>query len=417
MLHKVRKFKTFFVLIGLVSMWLLLIQALPATDLDASNWLPALLTFQSPIGNPAFALNKTSNNPAPKTGETIIYTVAYSNTNLGSQAFNVRLYDFLPAGVSLLYTTPPYNTYEHGVLVFNAPTVGPGQENIEITIAAQVREGYAGLNNQALVTADGITPTYASLLSTIHPPRRELTLSKTGYDVALKNSEIVYQLRCENTGDIGLHNIVMLDVLPSSLTYQSATPPPASTTPILQWNVGDLNVGQVWITELHVTAPDETMLLTNTLIATSEQLTPTTTVFATRVISEGAILLLTKTSPTSEAFVGDDVIYTLAYENIGNMTATTTLLTDTYPADITVTGFDPTPDTSTAAHAIWQLGTIAAGESGQVVISTTVGGTPGRILRNTADIDSVDPAIFGEQAILDIDVILYRTYLPLIMRR
>ena len=418
MLHKIRKFKTIFVLGGLVAVWLFTTWAIPATGLDASNLMPALLTFQSPIGNPVLSLNKTSDNSAPKTGEVIRYTLSYSNVNAGSQAFNVRLYDFLPAGVEVFYTNPPYDVYENGVLIFNAPSVGPGTENIEVAIHARVREGYDGLYNQALVTADGVPPTHASLLSTVYPPVRELTLSKTGYDVVLKNNEIVYQVRCENTGDIGLHNVVLLDVLPAAVTFKSATPAPDSVSdPLIQWNVGELPSGHVWTTTLRINSPAGVGLITNTAIATTEYLTPVHALFTTRVISEGAILQVTKTGSAPEVLVGDELVYTLAYENIGNVTATTTLLTDTYPADITVTATAPTPDSSTSTRDVWQLGDLAPGASGRIVITTTIGGVPTRILHNVADINAPGSDVFGDQATLDITVAYHQIYLPVVMRR
>lgn len=141
--------------LAVFSAWLL-----SAPGLKASSGLPSL-TFTSPIG-----LRKTVDNSAPVSGGQITYTLTYSNTT-GSQASNVRLYDFLPAGVQLVSTYPAAESYSDGVLLFTAPSVGPGTGNHTVTVRVNVLGGYAQLYNHALIMADNITPTYVSLLTSV----------------------------------------------------------------------------------------------------------------------------------------------------------------------------------------------------------------------------------------------------------
>ena len=95
-------------LIGVAGLWLLgsWLTSTPATN--ASDAL-ARLAFQSPVppvGNPQLSLLKTVDKDTPTADEEIVYTLTYSTTNPGSQAFNVRLYDFLPAGVQFVSANP-----------------------------------------------------------------------------------------------------------------------------------------------------------------------------------------------------------------------------------------------------------------------------------------------------------------------
>src|SRR5512139_633948 len=153
----VRAIMALVLLIGIgFATWLL---ATPT--LNASSRL-APLTFTSPIGNPQFSLKKAVDNSAPAPGDQINYTLSYSTTQPGSQAFNVQLYDFLPAGAQFISSNPPATLYPNGALLFTAPSVGT--PTITAAVRIRVPEGHAQLVNHALVTADGVTPTVTSLL-------------------------------------------------------------------------------------------------------------------------------------------------------------------------------------------------------------------------------------------------------------
>jgi len=75
--------KSIFVLIGVAGLWLLGVWLLSVPQLSASEALPAPLTFDSPIGNPQLALDKTVDNDAPEPDSEITYTpVSYTHLTL-----------------------------------------------------------------------------------------------------------------------------------------------------------------------------------------------------------------------------------------------------------------------------------------------------------------------------------------------
>ncbi len=413
-----RILRTWLILGGLVGLWLALVWGLPTETLQASSLKPALLTFESPIGNPALTISKEANLTSPRPGQTVIYTLRYANTNAGSQAFNVRLYDFLPAGIQLISTNPSYASYADGVLTFNAPSIGPGTTPVEVVVYGIVQEGFDELYNHAIVTADGVTPTHASVHTIVAPPVRELVLTKTGYPVVLKEGELVYQLQCENTGEVPVRNITVLDLLPGDVIYQSATPAPAEVTlPLLRWTVGTLEVGETWMATLVVTSPTTIGVITNTAMATADELPITSELFATQVVSEGAILYLTKTGAPAQTYINEPMVYTLTYQNIGNHVATSVRLTDTLPADVTVVGTVPTPPTLLSnTRVVWEIPTIAPNETGMAVITVTAQGMPIRILHNAAEIAAPGPDVYGSTAEFENMVIFRTIYLPLMLR-
>src|SRR5512136_2307633 len=99
--------KTGIVLVGAVGVALLGVWLLSAAGPEVLGTSSAPLTFISPIGNPQFGLRKVVDNNHPAPGNQINYTLFYRNTNAGSQAFNVRLYDILPTGAQLVSSSPP----------------------------------------------------------------------------------------------------------------------------------------------------------------------------------------------------------------------------------------------------------------------------------------------------------------------
>ncbi len=147
---------------------------------EAGAAMPKPLLFISPIGNPVLAIDKTADNTAPQPGDIVSYTLSYANTEAGSQAFNVRVYDFLPGGVQYISASPAPVSTADGILLFTAPSVGPTTAPSDINVQVRVLSGHASLLNQALVTADGVTPTVDSLSITTLPATDHLSLIKDG---------------------------------------------------------------------------------------------------------------------------------------------------------------------------------------------------------------------------------------------
>jgi uncharacterized repeat protein (TIGR01451 family) len=387
--------------------------------LRASDAPPALLTFDSPIGNPQLALSKAASEAAPAPGDEIIYTLTYSSTNAGSRAFNVRLYDFLPAGVSFLSANPPPASYANGVVLFTDSSVEPVNETA--TVRVRVEEGYERLYNHALVAADGITPAQVSLLTFVTPTASllpDLRLAKAGYSVVLSEDELLYTLQCQNTASTTAGNVKVVDVLPTGSSLVSASPSPDLVAlPLLQWSVGSLGAGQTWQAAITVTAPSSVGVVTNTALADSQQRVMTQALFATRVVTQANILRVTKTGSASELDVGDELVYTIRYWNDGNQTATGVVLTDTFPADVAVTASVPAPTSLTSEHGVWPIGVLAPDAWGQVVVTLTVGGDAGRVLHNVVDIAGVPgPDCYPGHAELYTQVRARLIYLPLVLK-
>lgn len=405
-----------FTLVVVAGLWLgAWILSIPTSS--ASGALLAPLAFQSPIGDPELHVAKTVDNDSPEPGEVIEYTLTYSVTSTAGhpnpQAFNVRLYDFLPAGMEFMFSNPSAY-YENGTVLFTDTSVGLANESV--TVRARVLEGYEQLNNYALVAADGVTTTHDSLLTTVDPAP-PLNLSKTGDPVVLINSDMVYTIQCENPGYTAATDVTVMDVLPAGSSFVDAFPPPDEITlPVLSWSLGDLGAGDSSTIVVTATAPVSPSIITNTAIAGAQHRGMTYALFATQVISEGSILHVSKQGSAAEVDVGDELVYTLRYENIGNQPATGTLLTDTLPADVSFTGIYSTGGTLVSSSPlVFDLGTVSPGNPPEkIVITVTVTGGWGETLHNVADITA--PGSYPGHAELYTDVRLAILYLPLVAR-
>lgn len=404
-----------FVFTIVVAVWLLGGWLLSASASDAAVLLPALQTFQSPVGNPALTLAKTVDNDTPSVGDEIEYTLSYANMDLGSQAFNVKLYDFLPSSLEYISASPSPAYNAGGMLMFTAPSVGPGTESTDITIRARVRGGYESLRNQALLTADGVDSAHTSLLTQVNVLLDKLALAKNGYAAVLRGGQFAYTLRVENIHTEAVDDVSLVDVLPPDLTFVDAYPAPSSVTlPIVRWDIGTLDPAQVWVATITATAPSAIGVLTNTAIADGFQSVMTQTLFSTQVVSEAAILHLDKLASLDQAVINDEIVYTLHYRNVGNQTANGIILTDTFPSNINVTASDPAPFDINATRGIWQLGSLAAGAEGEVVITATVTGLSGGYLYNQADITGSNS--FPSHADISTPVSQFWLFLPMLMR-
>jgi uncharacterized repeat protein (TIGR01451 family) len=389
--------------------WLLSTPSLSA----AGNLAP--LTFISPIGNPQLSLNKTVDNSAPAPGDQINYTLSYANTQAGSQAFNVQLYDFLPAGAQLISSNPPATVYPNGVLLFTAPSVGPGTGTITATVRVRVPEGHTQIVNHALIAADGVTPATASLLTNIvRPASNWLQVVKTGPSFVLSNDQLVYTVQATNLGNATLLDVNVIDVLPAGVSFGSAAPAPSvATPPLLRWSLGSLNPAETKTIVITTTSPSTTGIITNSAIGNAWQNVMTQTLFSTQIVNTGAILQVTKSGSAPAVRVGDTLVYTLKYENTGDQTATSARLTDTLPSGLTVVGTSLPPASQTAQQLVWNLGTLNANDQGQIVITTTVGGAGGRTLINMADITG-QAGSYGSHAELRTSVPFFMLYLPIL---
>lgn len=218
----------------------------------------------------------------------------------------------------------------------------------------------------------------------------DLAIGKTGPAVAFPGQAITYTLVYTNVGNIPVNYALITDVLPIEVrAYDDLDPffPPGNT---LTWEIFDLAPGDSGVlTITAIVSPTFTGLLTNTAtIATLALEDDLTDNVSLPVVTEvrAPDLALHKSGPAT-AYPGDVIEYTLVYTNIGNAAASYITVTDVLPPHITV--FDHTGTVmlpSLDNTLIWQIPSLAPGDSGILTMTAIISPTFTGLLTNTATI-------------------------------
>jgi uncharacterized repeat protein (TIGR01451 family) len=376
--------KFIYILIAIAALYGVGAYVLPTLQLKASYADLAPLTFKSPVGNPELRIRKTVDDEAPEPGDVIEYTLAYSTTIPETEAFNVRLYDFLPAGLEFVSSTPP-GLHSDGVVLFTAESVGP--ETQVARVRASVLPGHKELRNHALVLADAVTPAHDSLSTSVTQLPVELRLDKLGYSAVLVGDELIYKVRCENDSENPVDYVTLIDILPGDVELVAVSPPPDQQDPFLRWTLPYLAPWESFEATITSTAPSATGVITNVALGGALQRVLSQELFATQVVTEGAILRVEKAHSAPVVDLDDELHYTLKYENAGNVAVSGVVLTDTLPLGVSVMSISPSPTVSTTGYLRWDLGSVGPEDPMGTITITVVVDRPGpRYLHNVVDI-------------------------------
>jgi uncharacterized repeat protein (TIGR01451 family) len=137
--------------------------------------------------------------------------------------------------------------------------------------------------------------------------------------------------------------------------------------------------------------------------------------FATDVVTEASSLRLTKQASASAVNAGNDLVYTLRYQNIGNQVATGVVLTDILPSEVTVTGIFSQSQLISSDPLVWSIGSVTPGLApGVIVITTTVNSGWGKTISNVAEIRAL--GTYRGYAEVFTSIRLAKFYLPIVIK-
>ncbi|MCL2810348.1 MAG: InlB B-repeat-containing protein [Clostridia bacterium] len=205
---------------------------------------------------PDLSITKTANRELFRPNTNVTFTLVVTNA-VGGIARDVVVTDVLPAGLTFVSATPRVNdsgtaTEENGTITWEIPRIASGA-TARLTIVARVGANMAGntITNTAYL-AEEFGEEYNPMPSdsvSIEAKDPALTITKqVDLDVARKGDTLTYTITVTNTdGELVANNIVVSDVLPTGLSYESHT---ASQTDVvtqdgnsITWRVAALNAG------------------------------------------------------------------------------------------------------------------------------------------------------------------------------
>jgi uncharacterized repeat protein (TIGR01451 family) len=198
--------------------------------------------------------------------------------------------------------------------------------------------------------------------------------------------------------------VVISDTLPAEVTYGGVvSQPPGWTGPsvgagprtVLTWSRSVLTASVEGSIVYTVTVDAEfSGVLTNTVEIS-------TTTVETRYddnrddepteVDPVTDVAITKVGEPNLVDQGDQLVYTLAYRNNGPGTAYNVVVSDTLPPEAEYVSALPAPVPPTTDRLWWELGTLTSGESGTIVVTTTVTTAAVDTFTNTVEISTTTP--------------------------
>jgi len=237
-----------------------------------------------------------------------------------------------------------------------------------------------------------------------------LTLTKVGPDVGEVGEPMTYDLAVLNASTTDASAVTVTDTLPSSVTFSSASSSQGTcheAAGIVTCQLGDLGAGAN-ATMLITVTPTRSDSLVNTATVSADQpdLVTADNSAEVRTAVEIADLAIIK-SASDAVSAGGPLTYTLTATNAGPTDATSVLVTDDLPDNVTFGSATASQGTCAALQGTvsCELGALVSRSS--AVVSIEVAAPPtGVVITNTATVtaDQGDPNLDNNLAVVETQV-------------
>jgi uncharacterized repeat protein (TIGR01451 family) len=265
----------------------------------------------------------------------------------------------------------PSNFVPGGALAGYGPTLAnAGADDVDSDIDAQSRMTIPPAGNR------DVNMTFDAGFSM----GANVRVDKAGPASAAVGDTISYSIAYANDGPSGATGVMLVDSLPPGLSLVAASPPPSVVSgQTLTWSLGTLAAGASGAITLNVrvdpsaagSVVNQVSISTTTPGNSAGDDSDTVTTLIQR-----AGISVSKSGPASVA-VGSGISYTLVYRNTGSAPATAVRVADTLPAGLSFVSSAPAPASISGQALSWDVGALAAGASGSIVVNAAVDGAAG----------------------------------------
>ncbi|MEU3406611.1 DUF11 domain-containing protein [Streptomyces sp. NPDC006670] len=233
----------------------------------------------SPAGLPGSRVNKPTADLAvtkealggksPTPGEVFDYRIRVTNNGPSADAFNVKLTDSLPEGLSYVNSSPAGCEVSGHVVSCRRATPLKVGETVEYLLTVRVDPAYNGdgsdLKNTARVTADNIDPASENDSDTatvpggsVAAPAADLAITKKAVqtDPIAPGETFDYALTVVNNGPSQAEQVTVTDTLPTELGFVSGDPGCSSGRTVTRGPLPKLAPGAsvTWVIKVKVDA-------------------------------------------------------------------------------------------------------------------------------------------------------------------
>ncbi|MCX5975277.1 MAG: S-layer homology domain-containing protein, partial [Coprothermobacterota bacterium] len=193
-------------------------------------------------------LAKTVDKTNVLPGETVNYTIAYSNPTTNPTLPALTITDTLPPGLTFLGGSTGF-TQTGTVLNWTVSNLPPGQTGT-VTLAALLDPAAtvgSTVTNTAVASLSGMTPVSAAAtfqVGSLAPSMLQLVKIATA-DSVKSGEYITYLITYNNNGNMLLPSVIIEEPIPANTTFLNGNPSPTVDTVNnkISWNVGDLPPG------------------------------------------------------------------------------------------------------------------------------------------------------------------------------
>ncbi len=401
----------------------------PTFDPDATNNFAVLATsvelISADLSIAAAAIPVSVN-----VGEEVTYDLTIKN-NSSNTATDVFLTDYLPSELVNVTVTSSQetNNVTDGVVSLYLGELDSG-ETTTVTISGSAiaagtltnnakvvsNETDPNLNNNSIIQLLAVNP--------VAPAGADLELSQTVNNTNPRvGDEVTYTISLTNQGSGVASNIQVANLLPSQLSFVSATPEQGdydSNTGV--WDVGNmkaeltrtLNIVAKVNTAGSITTTSEVTAVTefdpdsipgNSNANEDDQAALTISAIDPNFNTQ-ADLVVTKTASANSIEIGDRLTYTITITNNGSIESQGVTLTETLPQAVTFVSASLTPATQSEGSLTFNVGNLASSATKTVEITVTAPNTTGVISsRSQINSNTLDPNSNNNVVILDTTVV------------
>src|SRR5262249_51079094 len=282
------------------------------------------------------AVTKTVDNASPILGQIVTFTVTATN-NGPANATGLTLSDLIPPALFSSAVPSPGTSYDPTSGVWTIGSLPSGQaQTLQISVQAGLNP-FTNVASVVTLTQPDINPNNNSAQSTITPrSNADLDVEKTvDNPTPAVDQQVTFTVTLRNLGPSPAIGVVLNDLLPTGLSFVSATPSQGTYDPVAGvWTVGNLPVSPppatpatLLVTAL-VTQPG-TFPNTATATATNDPTGDSAT--ATVTASRAPDLVIGKSDGLTSVLAGTNLTYTIVVSNLGPTNVLGATVMDTFP--------------------------------------------------------------------------------------
>jgi uncharacterized repeat protein (TIGR01451 family)/gliding motility-associated-like protein len=335
-------------------------------------------------------------------GEIISYTITLTNDG-PSLASTIEVEDILPASLTLVSATTSKGSWASPLWTIETMAVA---ETATLTIDATLNSNATStVSNTASVSSSTIDPNVDNNIATEATSidtSADLSIMKTASpEPAIAGELLTYTIVIENNGPSNATNVSVIDILPSELTFVSATSSTGSWSADT-WSPGNLAAGnQATLTLVTRVRSNVTTDIENTATVSSDTPDPVpgnNSDVTTTSVSSRADLSITKVADNNPAIAGSPVIYTITVVNNGPSDAVNVRVQDVLPSQLQFVS--AIPQFGVWSAPFWTIGALASGQGVTLTLIAEIDATASGIIFNTATVTSntTDPVIANNTA-------------------